>query len=217
MAQINLLPWREERRELLKKEFLTILAVVAVAGILLVFLFGYFVNLQIDNQGERNAHLSSNIKELSDQVTEISELEERKAALLDRMKIIQDLQGNRPVIVRVFDELVRTVPDGLYYERLKRTGDKLEVNGVAESSNRVSSLMRRLDGSDWFSSPNLTGVKANPSFGEQGNDFELKVKISSPAENSEDSKSAEKAKRAESKDDDLGDLEDWEQGGVEWQ
>ncbi len=181
MAQINLLPWREERREELKKEFLTILAAVAIAAVLLVFLYGAVVKSQIEEQQSRNAYLDQNIKELANRVTEISELEQRREDLLDRMKIIQDLQGNRPIIVRVFDEMVRTVPDGLYYTQLTRANDSIQIAGLAESSNRVSSLMRRLDGSAWFSNPNLTGVKANPDFGEQGNDFELTVNIQTPA------------------------------------
>ena len=181
MAQINLLPWREERREELKKEFLTVLAAVAIAAVLLVFLYGYFVKQRIEDQQARNAYLDASIKELTQQVSEISELEQRREDLLDRMKIIQDLQGNRPIIVRVFDEMVRTVPDGLYYTELTRAADSIRVEGVAESSNRVSSLMRRLDGSDWFTNPNLTGVKSNPDYGEQGNDFELTVNIETPA------------------------------------
>ncbi len=180
MAQINLLPWREERREELKKEFLTILAAVAIAAVLIVFFWGYIVKGQIEDQQARNQYLDRSIKELTNQVTEISELEQRKEDLLDRMKIIGDLQGKRPVIVRVFDELVRTTPDGLYFNEVQRSNNSVLVTGVAESSNRVSSLMRNLDASEWFSSPNLTGVKANTELGEQGNDFELTVNIDTP-------------------------------------
>ncbi len=192
MANINLLPWREERREELKKEFLTILAIVAVAALVLVFIADRITNSRINHQQERNAYLQSSITKLTEQVTEISELETRREDLLDRMKIIQDLQGNRPVIVRVFDELVRTVPDGLYYNELSRKGDNVAIEGVAESSNRVSSLMRRLDSSDWFSGPNLTGVKANANYGDQGSDFELTVRIDTPVEDSEEDNEGKK-------------------------
>lgn len=186
MAQINLLPWREERREELKKEFLTILAVVAVAAVLLVFMFGSIVKGQIEEQQSRNNFLDQNINDLANRVSEISELEQRREDLLDRMKIIQDLQGNRPIIVRVFDEMVRTVPDGLYYTQLTRANNSIRVAGLAESSNRVSSLMRRLDSSDWFSDPNLTGVRSNADFGDQGNDFELTVNIQTPSSVTDD-------------------------------
>jgi type IV pilus assembly protein PilN len=186
MARINLLPWRDERREELKKEFLLVLGVVAVAALLLLFLANRVINSQIEGQESRNAYLKQNISTLERQVTEISDLEERKAALLDRMKIIQELQGNRPVIVRVFDELVRTIPDGVFYTTLERKGNSVDVGGTAESNNRVSSLMRQLDKSDWFAEPNLTGVTANPNFGEQGNDFQLTVKINKPVESAEE-------------------------------
>jgi type IV pilus assembly protein PilN len=92
------------------------------------------------------------------------------------MKIIQDLQGNRPIIGRVFDQLVRTLPDGVYFKSLKMTGSTIAVNGAAESNNRVSSLMRNLDGSEWLASPNLSEVKAITSGGvDQANVFTLSV------------------------------------------
>lgn len=180
MAQINLLPWREERREELKKAFLIVLAMFALAAIALVFLYGMVVKGQIESQQERNRYLTTEIDALTKQVSEIEQLEQRREALLDRMKIIQDLQGNRPIIVRVFDELVRTVPDGLYYTELKRANNSVRIKGVAESNARVSSLMRQMDGSEWFGNPNLTGVKSNEEFGEVANDFELSVNILTP-------------------------------------
>ncbi|MGB2271503.1 MAG: PilN domain-containing protein, partial [Pseudomonadales bacterium] len=91
--------------------------------------------------------------------------------------IIQGLQGNRPVIVRIFDQFVRTLPDGVYYQRLQREDQTLTIDGTAESNNRVSNLMRRLDGSNWFADPNLTAVVANPAFGEQANNFSLAVTL----------------------------------------
>lgn len=180
MAQINLLPWREERRQELKKEFLVILGAVAVFGILIVVLVGQFYGARIDHQRERNQYLQKNIQELSNQVQEIAELEKKRRELLDRMKVIQELQGNRPIIVRIFDELVRTLPDGVYYESLDREEAKISIRGVAESNNRVSSLMRNLDRSDWFTNPNLTAVKAYPEFGEQASQFQLSVAITTP-------------------------------------
>jgi type IV pilus assembly protein PilN len=102
------------------------------------------------------------------------------------MKVIGDLQGTRPLIVRIFDEIVRTLPDGVYFRGMERTGQQITIRGTAESNNRVSSLMRRLDASEWFSEPTLKGVKANPGFGEQANDFDLTVKVSMPGVTGED-------------------------------
>lgn len=181
MAQINLLPWREERRQELKKEFLVTVALVIALAVGLVMLADRVVNSQIDSQKARNQYLSENIKELDEQVREIRELQKRRNQLLDRMKVIQELQGNRPIIVRVLDQLVRTVPDGVFYTGLTTKGKNISISGVAESNNRVSSLMRRLDASDWLADPNLDKVKAAPKFGDQANTFNLSVKVKAPA------------------------------------
>ncbi|MEH6557522.1 MAG: PilN domain-containing protein [Oceanicoccus sp.] len=181
MANINLLPWREERRQAQKQSFLVVLGVVAGISLLLVALTHMFVSASIDGQSGRNGYLKKQISELDQQVKEIKELENKRNELLERMKVIQDLQGNRPVIVRVFDEMVRTLPDGVFYEKLVRTKDVIKLQGIAESNQRVSSLMRKVDRSDWFASPNLTAVKEQPKYGEQASEFNMLFSISTPA------------------------------------
>jgi type IV pilus assembly protein PilN len=181
MANINLLPWREERRQELKREFLGILGGVAVLGVGIIVLTQLFFSNAIDYQQNRNAYLQRNIDELNEQVAEIKELEKKRNELLDRMNVISSLQGDRPLIVRIFDELVRTLPDGVFYKSLDRSGSKIKLQGIAESNNRISSLMRRLDASDWFSAPNLSAVKAEPSFGDQASGFTMSYKISTPS------------------------------------
>ena len=182
MANINLLPWREERRRELKKEFLVMLAAVVLAAVLALLLMNRIVNAAIDNQNGRNQYLQNNINELNRQVAEIQDLEKKRRELLDRMKIIQDLQGNRPIIGRVFDQLVRTLPDGVYFTSVKMTGKNIAILGAAESNNRVSNLMRNLDGSEWLEAPNLTQVKATTSGAlDQANVFQLSVQQTQPA------------------------------------
>lgn len=181
MARINLLPWREQLREERKKEFLTILALVVLFAGALVFLGDRYINGRIDHQNERNAFLKKEITLLEARIREIEELQARRAQLLDRMKIIQDLQGKRPVIVRVFDELARTLPDGVYFTNIGMKGAVLSVKGGAESNSRVSNLMRQMDGSEWLTAPNLTAVKAVTSGAlDQANVFELSVKQTAP-------------------------------------
>ena len=180
MARINLLPWREERREQLKREFYTNLAAVLVAGAAVIVLAYYQFNMQVDHQGDRNKYLKDNIAKLDVEVKEIAALKENRAQLLDRMEVIQGLQGNRPVIVRIFDQFVETLPEGVYYTKLTRQSNSIKIEGTAESNNRVSSLMRRLDASDWFVNPNLTAVVSNPSYGEQANNFSLSVALETP-------------------------------------
>ncbi|MCB1731858.1 MAG: PilN domain-containing protein [Halieaceae bacterium] len=180
MAHINLLPWREERRQELKKEFLITVGLVLLLALGLVVLGDRIVNGQIENQNARNQYLADNIKILDEQVAEIRELEKKRNQLLDRMRVIQELQGNRPIIVRVLDQLVRTVPDGVFYTNLQTKDKTISIRGVAESNNRVSSLMRRLAASDWLANPNLDAVRAAPEFGDQANTFNLTVQIQAP-------------------------------------
>ncbi|TGD73060.1 pilus assembly protein PilN [Mangrovimicrobium sediminis] len=180
MAQINLLPWREERRQELKRQFLVVLVMVALLGAGLVLLGDRVVNGQINYQKSRNSYLSDNISELDKQVKEIKQLQRRREQLIERMRVIQELQGNRPIIVRIMDQVVRTVPDGVFYKSVKSKGQKISIDGIAESNNRVSSLMRRLDASDWLGSPNLDKVTAAPNYGDQATTFNLTVKIELP-------------------------------------
>jgi type IV pilus assembly protein PilN len=179
MPTINLRPWREELRAERQKQFITVLVGILIIACGLVFLWKGNVDSGIEFQNSRNAYMQSSMKELDKKIAEIKKLKSQKKQLLDRMKVIQDLQGTRPVIVRVFDELVRTLPDGLYYESLKRTDEELSIKGLAESNNRISGLMRNFEMSDWFSSPNLTAVssvKGNDSL----NKFSMSAKQVTP-------------------------------------
>ncbi|MCK7598828.1 PilN domain-containing protein [Microbulbifer sp. CAU 1566] len=178
MAKINLLPWRQEYRAQKQKEFQQVAALVVVAAGFSVFMWMKTVDAQIANQNERNQLLNTEITALNKQVKEIQDLKKRRQELIDRMRVIQELQGNRPLAVRYFDEMVRAAPEGLWLTNLKRTGKTLKISGVAESNNRVSSFMRSLDQSEWFQSPNLTGVTAKPEFGEQASAFEMTVSVS---------------------------------------
>jgi type IV pilus assembly protein PilN len=176
MAHINLLPWREWERERRKKEFLGNLAGVLVLAAALVFLGGWVLDGNIDHQNQRNKFLQGKITELDAKIQEIALLEKQRDDLQERMELIQELQGNRPVIVRVFDELVRTLSKGVHYQKLTMAAGGLSVEGTAESNNRISSLMRNLDESEWFESPNLRSIKEDPEnseYGAQASTFDL--------------------------------------------
>lgn len=193
MARINLLPWREQLREERKQRFLVALAGVLVISAGLVFLGGQYLNGAIEQQTARNEFVRKEIAVLDARIKEISELKTRRAQLLERMKIIQDLQGNRPIIGRIFDQFVRTLPDGVYFTELKMTGKSIAISGAAESNNRVSNLMRNLDSSDWLKAPNLTEVKAVTAGAvEQANVFKLSVQQTRPGEDA-DGQSIEKS------------------------
>lgn len=190
MARINLLPWREQLREERKQRFLVILGAVLLASGALIFLGDQYFNSAIENQNARNDFLRKEIAVLDARIKEISELKTRRQQLLERMKIIQDLQGNRPIIGRVFDQLVRTLPDGVYFTGLKMSGKSIAIAGAAESNNRVSNLMRNLDSSEWLTSPNLTEVKAVTQGAlDQANVFQLTVQQTQPGSEEQDKKS----------------------------
>jgi type IV pilus assembly protein PilN len=188
MANINLLPWREKLREQRKKDFGISLGLTVVAAALILFGVDRYFNASISNQNEVNAYLREQIAALDEKIVEIRELQEQKEALTARMTVIQELQGNRPVIVRLFDELVRTLPEGVYYNSITRTNDNIALEGVAESNSRISALMRDLDASDWFADPDLRQVTAltggtNAAGGQEANSnrFQLTVKVTTPA------------------------------------
>src|SRR5690606_24692041 len=145
MARINLLPWREQLREERKKQFLSILALIVTVAGRLVFLGDRTINGKTDHQNARNEVLRKEIRPLDGRSKEIEQLQARRSQLLERMKIIQDLQGNRPIIVRVFDEMVRTLPDGVYFTSVDMKGSVIGIKGGAESNSRVSNLMRQMD------------------------------------------------------------------------
>ncbi|GMG85902.1 PilN domain-containing protein [Biformimicrobium ophioploci] len=177
MAKINLLPWRQEYREQKQKEFTNLAVVVVLAAAGATFGWMKTVDGQIDNQNARNARLQNEIRVLDKQVAEIKDLKKRKQELLDRMRVIQELQGNRPLAVRYFDELVRAAPEGLWLTNVKRVRNKLEIEGIAESNPRISSLMRNLDQSEWYTNSDLDEITANPEFGEQAMKFKLNTSL----------------------------------------
>jgi len=180
MAKINLLPWREAYRAEKKKEFVTLLGMVLLFGAVVAFGWDRVVNSQIDSQLSRNQLLKTEISKLDKQVKEIDELTKRRQNLLDRIKVIQEVQGNRPEIVKIYDEFVRAVLDGVYFTEMERKGESISLVGFAKSNSRVSVLMRRLDASYKFTEPNLTKVEANDVLGENGSQFEMQVKIVQP-------------------------------------
>lgn len=163
MARINLLPWREERRKLRQRQFNVVLIVVAAAGVFTVFLAWAGMDTAIGNQNARNAYLTDQIKLMDDKIAQIKDLQETKQRLLARMQIIQQLQQSRPTEVHLFDQLVKTLPPGVYITSVSQNGDQLAIQGTAESSARVSTYLRNIDASPWLGEPNLQIVQKDAS------------------------------------------------------
>ncbi len=158
MPSINLLPWREAERKKRQRDFGVALAagvVVAIAGVLATM---FFYDGLIDNQMDKNDRLTAEIRELEKSIEEIDGLERQKERLLARMEIINRLQKSRPEIVHLFDEMTRQLPDGVYLTSMRQTGDRIQIRGIAQSSTRVSALMRQIDASDWMTDPEVERV-----------------------------------------------------------
>ncbi len=166
MPSINLLPWRQALRQRRRKEFLVgIVGAVVLAGI--VTLIAHLtVSSMIDAQNRRNELLKAEIAELDKAIEQILALEDQKGRMIARMEVIDTLQASRPEVVKLFDQVVSTLPEGVYLTSVKQNGKKLEFNGVAQSSTRVSAFMRNIDASETLSSPELkviqTGNTAGP-------------------------------------------------------
>lgn len=182
MAHINLLPWREQLREQRKQQFIAALIGVLLLGAAAVFLADQLFSSMISQQQARNNFIRQEITALDSRIKEISELRKKRQELIDRTKVIQDLQGNRPIVSRVFDQLVRTIPEGVYFSSVKMTGKNIAIEGTAETNNLISSLMRSQDASDWLVAPNLAEVKLTEQDGQELSNFKLTVQQTKPAE-----------------------------------
>ncbi|WP_415886709.1 PilN domain-containing protein [Neptuniibacter sp. QD37_6] len=180
MATINLRPWREEKSKERQKRFLINLCGAAFFAGFIVLAIGYYFDVMHDRQVERNDYLKAEAAKLDKKLKEIKELKEKKKRLLARLEAIQQLQASRPIIVRNFDELVKVLPDGIYYSSLNRKGNNIGIKGLAEDKLDVSSLMRNIDSSIWFGEPALS--KVNLSKGGL-NEFSLSLPVITPKEN----------------------------------
>jgi len=159
MAKINLLPWREERRQELLKDFLTMLGFAAFCAVVTVLLLHFYHSQLIARQNARIAFVDKRIDEVDKKIVEIKELEKQKERLLSRMRAIESLQRDRPVIVHLFDEIVRSVPEGMTITRLTQIGTEITIEGEAQSNARVSSFMRKIEKSDWINKAKLKVIK----------------------------------------------------------
>jgi len=180
MARINLLPWRAERRKQRQKEFMVMLGLSAVAGVVLWFLVNSYYNAMISGQNDRNAYLQQQIAQVDTQIKEIEELDKKKAKLLARKEVIEQLQANRSQMVHLFDQLVRTIPDGVILTSIKQEGDKLTLEGRSQSNARVSTYMRQLESSGWMSKPDLSVIEAKEGDPGLPYTFTLSVLLANP-------------------------------------
>lgn len=175
MPRINLLPWREQERKVRRREFGVAAGAAAFSGVVVMFVGWALYSGWIDAQNAKNELLRKEIVKLDAQIADIQDLQNRRQRLVARMEIIERLQRKRPEIVHLFDELTRTVPEGVYLTNIKENGNKLELRGVAQSSTRVSTFMRNIDASVWMDNPQLLVVESAKDSPTGGSSFTLTV------------------------------------------
>jgi type IV pilus assembly protein PilN len=177
MIPINLLPHRAERRKAQQRQFLGLAGIAAAIAIgIIVLVHGFFAQ-RIDSQNKRNKFLEDQIVLLEKQIDEIKKLKEQTQAMLERKKVVESLQSNRTEAVRVLDQLVRQLPEGLYLKSIKQTNDLINVVGYASSNARVSTLMRNFEASPWLEDPRLVEIKAIKLGNANLNEFNVNVKL----------------------------------------
>ncbi|ESE42096.1 PilN domain-containing protein [Shewanella decolorationis] len=177
MANINLLPWREEAREKQKRDYIGILALVFLGSAILVYVALSLLEIMTDEQRDRNAYLQSEIQQLETQIAEIKKITERKKDIERRTEIILNLQQSRNLPTHVLDELVRVVPPGIYLSSLEKKGSLLLIEGRSESNNNVANMMRKVKASEWLTDPNMQSIVTQDDELRQLQRFSLRVSI----------------------------------------
>ena len=175
MAKINLLPWREELRKEKQQQFFVIMGITAVIALGIWGAIHFYHTQLIEYQQARNAYMEARIAELDEKIKEIKKLEKEKERLLARMRAIEQLQGNRPLIVRFFDEIVHNIPDGMSLTKIQQKGTSITLTGIAQSNARVSGFMRSLEKSKWLAKPDLDVIKAGRGKNAEVYDFTLRI------------------------------------------
>lgn len=192
MIRINLLPHREEARKLRRQQFYTLAGLMVLSAMVITFVGYTLVQRQIEAQDSNNEYIKREIASLDKEIAEIKRLREQTQALLSRKQVIESLQANRAETVRVFNELAKQTPEGVYIKTIKQTGLSLQLIGYAQSNARVSQYMRNLDSSPVLEKPNLIEIKAADVNKRRVSEFNLTIQIErAPVEGAGDGKPAE--------------------------
>lgn len=180
MPHINLLPWREDLRREKQRQFINVAAGAAILMVGIIVLVHIRMSGIIEEQDNRNQFLTGQIAQVDKDIKEIESLEKEKAALLARMKVIQELQGSRPEIVHIFDEIATSMPDKVFLLSATRKGREIDLIGVADSNDYVSELMRNLNNSPWLTNPRLEVIESDKKEYPGASWFQMKVSQAVP-------------------------------------
>lgn len=161
MILINLLPHREVARKLRKDIFSISLGCSMLVGGLIAGVIFLWYQAQLSGQQERNQILQTEIKQFDNQIKDIADLESEISALRARQQAVEDLQADRNLPVHLLTELVKQLPDGVYVTSMRQENQTVSLQGVAQSNERVSELLRNLgNNTPWFSKPELVEIVA---------------------------------------------------------
>jgi type IV pilus assembly protein PilN len=200
MARINLLPWRAELRREQRNQFFTLVGITAVCAIVAVAAVWWYYDQKIDYQKQRNGYLDIEIAKLDKKIEEIKDLEHERERLVKRIEAIQNLQTLRPLEVRLFDEIVMTVPDGVYIKEIEQKDTAITIRGSAQSQSRVSNYMRNIEASKWVTNPKLEVVQTVTKEGDRTSDFTLHIDQVLPTAETDQAKGKKGAKKAGKKE-----------------
>lgn len=159
-VRINLLPYRKIRRAERQRQFNLMLVGTLVAGVAVVFLGNNYIGGQIESQMERNTRLENAIVQLDKEIAEIKDLKGKISAVLERKRVVENLQSGRSKAVVLLDEIARQLPEGVYLKGIRQQGDVITLDGVADTNARVATLVRNFGGSKLMESPELIEIHA---------------------------------------------------------
>ncbi len=188
MAKVNLLPWREAQRQQRQKNFLVMLGVIAALAVGAVLAANQVMNNLIDDQDGRNAFLRAEVRKLDQEIERIEELEQVRDNLISRKNVIERLQGNRSLMVHLFNQIAQTVPEGITLTNVRQSGAELTLNGTSQSESRVSDYIRQIESATWLADPTLRIIEADESDErpDQPFVFELRAQVRSPDQQEEE-------------------------------
>jgi type IV pilus assembly protein PilN len=191
MAHVNLLPWRETLRQKQKQNYFAVLFATAAICATFFWLIGQMFDQQIGNQNARNQYLTNEINQLDALIGEIQKVKDSKAEIQKRMALIEQLQSSRNLAPILLNELVQVVPKGVSFETMRRTQNKVIIDGISDSNNRLSEFIRKLEGSRVFLTPELSSIIADTSASDAVSTFKLEVPLDANADNMPEKESAE--------------------------
>lgn len=185
MVRINLLPHRQIKRAAKQREFGLMALFAAVAALAIIFLGWTYLSAKKQTQLERNTRLEQAITTLDSEIADIVELKSQINNVLERKRIVENLQTNRSQAVVLLDELARQLPEGIYLTNIRQTENVITMQGVADTNARVATLVRNLESSEWLERPVLIEIKTTTVNNVKQNDFTMNVNLKAQAEKNE--------------------------------